>query len=244
MMTAVIHLSRVATVAALLGSTAVVAPVVAQDDQAPSQQAGGDTTSESAAIGGAGTAAENMLLATVNGVEIRQSDVTQVISSLPPQMRQLPPEMILSMAVDQVVTQELFLEAARAQDLANDPEVKSLVEPLIEQLTEQAMVRVWLSRQFNEQVDEARLQEEFAEFQEANSDSDLTFEQARPQLEQAVRREVLADLTVDLSEKADIVFYDASGDPVDPAASADGGATGGMPNGEAAADADAAGSSQ
>lgn len=248
MMTAVIRLSRVALTAgaaALLGSTTLITPTFAQDDQTQSEQAGSEATSPSAGTGQTGAAGDNVLLATVNGVEIRQSDITQVISSLPPQMRQLPPEMVVSMAVDQVVTQELFLEQARSQDLGNDPEVRSLVEPLIEQLTEQAMVQVWLSRQFEEQVDEARLQEEFAEFQEANPDSELTFEQARPQLEQAVRREVLADLTVNLSERADIVFYDASGDPVDPAASAEGGETGGAQDGEAgAADAEAEGSSQ
>ncbi|MEX2375840.1 MAG: hypothetical protein WD942_09705 [Dehalococcoidia bacterium] len=241
MMTVVIQLSRVArvtAVAALLGSTALIAPTVAQDNQAQPEQAESGTTSSTAGTGETGTAGENILLATVNGVEIRQSDVTQVIASLPPQMRQLPPEMVVSMAVDQVVTRELFLEEARSQDLGNDPEVQSLVEPLVEQLTEQAMVQVWLARQFSEGVDETRLQEEFAEFQTANPDSEITFEQARPQLEQAVRREVLADLTVNLSERADIVFYDASGNPVAPADSTE---SGGMQDEDADADSESSG---
>ncbi|HEV7277487.1 MAG TPA: hypothetical protein VGN80_14465 [Devosiaceae bacterium] len=254
MMTSVIPLTRLARaagVAALLAGTAFVAPAIAQDNQTQSEQADTGTTSSPAGTGESGEAGQNVLLATVNGVEIRQSDITQVISSLPPQMRQLPPEMVVSMAVDQVVTQELFLEQARSQDLGNDPEVRSLVEPLIEQLTEQAMVQVWLSRQFEEEVDEARLQEAFSQFEEANPDSEVTFEQARPQLEQAVRRAVLAELTASLSEGADIVFYDASGAPVDPAASAEGGQTGGGQDGNAGAadadanaDADAEGSSQ
>lgn len=221
---------RAAAFAGLIASTALSAPAIAQDDQA-AQQEGQTTQTETEADSSTTTetspaaagAARDIVVATVNGVEIRQSDIQQAITTLPPQMQQLAPEMVVSMAVDQLVTGELLLEQARAENLQDDPQVRRLVEPMIEQLTEQAMIRVWLTRQFDQQLDDTRLQEEFAEFQQANPDSELTLEQARPQLEQAIRQQILDSLTADLRQDAEIIFYDASGDPLESESAAGGG---------------------
>ncbi|WIJ24974.1 hypothetical protein [Devosia sp. RR2S18] len=114
-----------------------------------------------------------------------------------------------------MVTRELILNQAQASGLESDPEVQSLVQTMMEEITEQALVQVWVARQLNQQLTDEQLQSAFASFQEANPDSAVTFEQARPQIEQALRQQLAASLGEQLRQNADVTYFDAAGNPTE-----------------------------
>ncbi|MBE7636549.1 peptidylprolyl isomerase [Sneathiella sp. P13V-1] len=58
-------------------------------------------------------AADDAVVATVNGVEIRESDVTNLYANLPQQYKQVPFEMIKSQLVDQLVSMKIVQKAAK-----------------------------------------------------------------------------------------------------------------------------------
>jgi peptidyl-prolyl cis-trans isomerase C len=69
-------------------------------------------------------ASDDPVVARVNGVELRRSDVLTAQKSLPAQMQQMPIEQIYTPLLDQLVTGALITAAGRKEKLADDPEVK------------------------------------------------------------------------------------------------------------------------
>ncbi|WIJ24965.1 SurA N-terminal domain-containing protein [Devosia sp. RR2S18] len=211
---------------ATLMTGAMALPATAQDaastDSAAQTEAEASATTTDASAGtGAsqagqsGAATSDSVVAEVNGTQITLSDVRNAISTLPPQMQQFPEEMVVSLALDQLVTRELILNQAQASGLESDPEVQSLVQTMMEEITEQALVQVWVARQLNEQITDEQLQSAFASFQETNPDAVVTFEQARPQIEQALRQQLAASLGEQLRRDAEVTYFDAAGNPTE-----------------------------
>lgn len=64
------------------------------------------------------------LVATVNGSEIRQSDLTMMYQELPEQYRQLPREMLFQQLLDQLIVRKLLAAKARDEGLAEAPDVE------------------------------------------------------------------------------------------------------------------------
>ncbi len=122
-----------AVLAAIL--TAGSGPVLAQDDQA----------------------VEDRLVATVNGHEIRQSDVAIAYQRLPQQYQQIPISALFPQLVEQLVTNRLMETAGREMNLQNDEGVKAqirdfeaaaisqayLERKIADQVTEEEIVRVY-----------------------------------------------------------------------------------------------------
>ena len=103
----------------------------------PQQQAAGDVQAP----------AGDQLMATVGEAEIRGGDVLTVIGMLPAPVRAQQPDMLAPIELDQLILRELILQQARGQSLAEDPEVRSLVEQSGVVAEEDAMVQVWLRRE-------------------------------------------------------------------------------------------------
>ncbi len=122
-----------AVLAAIL--TAGSGPVLAQDEQA----------------------VEDRLVATVNGHEIRQSDVAIAYQRLPQQYQQIPISALFPQLVEQLVTNRLMETAGREMNLQNDESVKAqirdfeaaaisqayLERKIADQVTEEEIVRVY-----------------------------------------------------------------------------------------------------
>src|SRR3546814_1340192 len=51
---------------------------------------------------------EDRVVAEVDGEQIRQSEVVEAIQGLPPQVRQMPPQMLMPLVADQLVTGRLI----------------------------------------------------------------------------------------------------------------------------------------
>jgi peptidyl-prolyl cis-trans isomerase C len=113
--------------------------------------------------GAAFAQSDDPLVATVNGKEIRRSEVLEAARSLPPQY-QSQIEQLFPMLVDRMVDFQLLSEAAGAAGLAQDEEVKRRVA----ELQDDVMREVYIQRQIEEQVDDAALRKRYDEFLAAN----------------------------------------------------------------------------
>ena len=184
--------------------------------QSSGQQQAPQQSSQSAGSSG-GTSMDgqaNALVATVGGAEIRGSDVLTVIGMLPPQLQSQSPDMLVPIALEQLIMRELILEKARSQNLAEDPEVVSLVTGSTQAAEKDAMVQVWLDRELAKTVTDEAVQKSYDEAQQGQKDFP-PLEAVRPQIEQHLRRQALEELRTQLREGADIVLYDPTGKPVE-----------------------------
>lgn len=211
----------------------------AQPAQTPSEQAGQGTDQPSAMAEGQqpgqaqGMDAET-LIATVGEERITGADVVATIDALPPQLRQQPPALLIPMAVDSLVTRELILGEARAQNLGEDPEVRSLADASAEIAEEDAMVQVYLQRELASRVTDEAVQGAYdalaQSVQAQGAQGQLPpLEQVRPQIERQLQQQALQGLRSELQGDVAVVFYGPDGQPMQ--AQPAGGQGGGQPMG-------------
>lgn len=210
---------RSTAIAALLGLPLTAGTAFAQQSQGTEQtqqqpsQSGSEQTSPGQTSGSG--QASDAVVATVGSAEILGSDVTTFIGTLPPQLQSQPPQMLLPMALDQLILRELILEDARNQNLADDPEVVALAGPSAQAAEEDAMVQIWLGREMANVVTDEAVQQAYDEAQ-AQGQQDLPeIEEVRPQIEQYLRQQEIQNIGVRLREGAQIVLFDATGRPME-----------------------------
>lgn len=86
-------------------------------------------------------AAADPVVARVNGEEIKRSEVTRMVSQLPPQVQQMPLEMIFPAVVDQLVSSKLVSAAGYKANLAGSPEVKEEIKRAEERAVQRAYIQ-------------------------------------------------------------------------------------------------------
>ncbi|GBQ53075.1 peptidyl-prolyl cis-trans isomerase [Acetobacter indonesiensis NRIC 0313] len=97
----------------------------------------------------------NAVVATVNGEKITVSDVQDALGNMPPQMRQLPPNMIYPMLVNQLADQKAIQLVAHKEGLDKTPEVQKMMA----QASANALQNAWLSKQVTPQLTDAAIQD-------------------------------------------------------------------------------------
>ena len=206
---------------ALLGLPFAAGTAFAQDTGQTQQQTSQDAMQQQPAQTANGTGQtgggqqSDATVATVGDAEIRGSDVMAVIGMLPPQLQQQPPQMLVPMALQQLILRELILQEARGQNLAEDPEVIALVESSSQAAQEDAMVQVWLNRQMANVVTDEAVQQTYEAAQAQGQQELPPIEEVRPQIEQQLRQQAMQDIQMRLREGADIVLYDPTGQPIE-----------------------------
>ncbi len=231
---------RGTALAVVLGAPLALTPALAQDAatgggeqpmNAQQQQPAGEgqTTAEQeqpAATGEAGdqqgtanaqdqqTPNPDALIATVGDAEIRGSDVMTAIGALPPRLRTQQPDLLVPLAVEQLVLRELILDRARQENLAEDPDVRQLVDEAAQLAEEDAMVQVWLQRELDERVTDQAVEQSYAQAQATTQQELPPLDEVRPQIEQTLRQQAIAEISNELRQGAEVTFYDASGSPV------------------------------
>ena len=93
------------------------------------------------------------VVARINGVELRRSDIEQAARSLPPQMQRQPPDKIYMALLDQMIATTLVAQAARKVKFQDDAEVKrhlALVQ-------DQAIAQLYVNRLVEKGVSEQKL---------------------------------------------------------------------------------------
>lgn len=215
--------THLTTTTALVVSLAA-APLFAQEtDTMPeaqsetSQTTSGDNASsgnsDSDMASDGATTGEDMVVVRVGEADIRGSDISQVISILPPQMQQQPPEILVPMAVNQLIARELILRAAMAENLDEDPEVAALVEESRMANEQDAMVQIWLQRELGARVTNSDIQAKYDEIK-ANSEQEIPpLDAVSAQIEQQLRQEAFMNLEEDLRQDVEIVYYGPDGKP-------------------------------
>ncbi len=104
------------------------------------------------------------LLATANGTEIRQSDLTAALDELPPPYNSLPAEQVAPLVLQQLILDQLLLDAARAAETDQSDRFQALLERERERLLRD----VYLEQQINAELTEDRLQAAYDLYVQAN----------------------------------------------------------------------------
>jgi peptidyl-prolyl cis-trans isomerase C len=81
------------------------------------------------------------LVARVNGVEIRLSDVSEAAQALPQEYRGMPPNILLPMLTDQLVDRAAVVAMARKQGFDKDPAVARAIARVVDEALENAIMR-------------------------------------------------------------------------------------------------------
>ncbi len=165
-----IRLAAAATMAAF--SCAAIAPgVMAQTAPAPAATpnpapapapAPAKPPASAAPAGPAAKANADPVVARVGDTEIHLSDVQAALAGVPAQYRQLPPQMLYPMVLDQVVDRTAVAMLARKQGLQNDPAVKAAMDRAAETALENALVSRAVQPQITEAAIRAKYNESYA----------------------------------------------------------------------------------
>tara|TARA_R110002020_G_scaffold18931_16_gene65480 strand:+ start:3772 stop:4617 length:846 start_codon:yes stop_codon:yes gene_type:complete len=218
------------TVAALLSLPIATGAALAQqtqdtgsqDDAATTDKTTGQSATTDQATGQSATASDpssngiqaDSIVATVGDAEIRGSDVLGLIGVLPPQIRSQPPQMLVPLALEQLILRELILEKARSESLAEDPDVVALVERSTQASENDAMVQVWLDREMAKVVTDEAVQTAYDEAKSAGQQDLPPIEQVRPQIEEFLRQQTMQQIRSELRRGADVVLYSPTGQPI------------------------------
>ncbi|MBK8907472.1 MAG: peptidylprolyl isomerase [Rhodospirillales bacterium] len=104
-------------------------------------------------------AADDPVVATVDGEEIRASDVMRSESRLPAQLREAPPTVTLPMLITMSIDQRLLADEARRQGLDQTPEIKDQMRFMEELVLEQALLQKRLEKDLTPSAVKARYDE-------------------------------------------------------------------------------------
>ncbi|WP_119299505.1 peptidylprolyl isomerase [Dongia deserti] len=145
-----------AAIAAILaGSIPLIAPrmspAVAQDTQAPAPE-----TQDPAAPAVTETKPDpNQVVARVNGADVTRQEVLDSAADLPEQIRSQI-DLVFPQLLNRYIGLKLLGDKGRAEDLANDPEVKKLMGEYETQAIRQVYVTRYLNKQVTEEAIKAR----------------------------------------------------------------------------------------
>lgn len=81
------------------------------------------------------------VLAKVDGQDIHLSDVSEALGTLPPEYRQMPPQMLYPKILDQLISQKAVIALAKKQGLDRDPQVVKQMALAQEQALQAAAIR-------------------------------------------------------------------------------------------------------
>ncbi len=115
-----------------------------------------------AASAPATAAPANPVVARVDGQDIRLDDVQDEARRLPEELRNMPPQMLFPLLLDQMITQKAITAAARAANLAQDPEVAARLRRVEEETLQQALITRAVAPLLTEEALRARYQRDIA----------------------------------------------------------------------------------
>lgn len=102
-------------------------------------------------------AADSDVLARMEGKDITRADVNAFMKDLPPQAKALPAAILEPMALDQLINDQLILNAAKAEDIQNSKEYQAREA----QLKEQLMREIYLTDRIGK-VSDGAVREEYS----------------------------------------------------------------------------------
>lgn len=139
-------------------------PPVAEADQAANaveepknpaeaEPAAGEAKSDdksSEAVAAPAVAADDPVVAKVEGTDLHRSEVFAFIQNLPPQMRQVPPEAIFPMALEQVINGKIVDLKVAATDVSTTPAYATRLEDAKKQIARAVYVEGEIEKALSE----------------------------------------------------------------------------------------------
>lgn len=111
-------------------------------------------------------AQEEVVVATVDGEEITQADVTEFIKNVP-QFQQQPIEQVYPLAIEELITGKIIDKRAAKANTEDDPEVARRME-----LAREGVIRtVYLENTLSEQLTDEKLRKAYDEFVASQADN-------------------------------------------------------------------------
>ena len=104
------------------------------------------------------------VIATVDGEEIYLAEALQAIQALPPQVQQMPLDMILPVLAEQLAIGRVIHQRALEEGLQNDPEVQERLA----RAEADIMQDVWMDRQVEARISDEALGEAYDRFVDEN----------------------------------------------------------------------------
>ncbi|MCW5700514.1 MAG: peptidylprolyl isomerase, partial [Rhodospirillales bacterium] len=108
-------------------------------------------------VAGQAVADDDPVVATVNGAEIRASEVMRAESRLPARLRASPPSVTLPALISLIIDQRVMADEARKQGLADSPEVQEQLRFVEDMVLEQVL----LQRHLESRLTDAKIKERY-----------------------------------------------------------------------------------
>lgn len=105
-------------------------------------------------------AAENPVVARIEGLEIRLNELQEEARRLPEELRNMPQGMLLPLLLDQMITQKAIVASARAAGLDREPEVQARIRRAEEEALQQALLTREVAPLLTDEALRARYQRE------------------------------------------------------------------------------------
>lgn len=154
--------------AAAAAAAAILLPAAggALAQQPPASPPGAAQPGPTAGGGGQDPAAPDAqadpVVARVDGTPIRLSDVQEAAQLLPEELRSAPPPMLYPLLIDQLISQQALVNAARAQGLDRDPQVQLRIRRAEEQELQQALISRAIAGEVTEEAVRQRYDRDIA----------------------------------------------------------------------------------
>jgi peptidyl-prolyl cis-trans isomerase C len=107
---------------------------------------------------------EDPIVAKVDSVEIRRSDIVKTLESLPPQVQQMPMQQVYPVLIERMIDSKLIAREARKTKLEQDPDVKRRVADFEDRVLQE----VFLDRSVRAKIDDKAINERYQEFLKSN----------------------------------------------------------------------------
>jgi peptidyl-prolyl cis-trans isomerase C len=152
----------------LLAGTAALAATLFPPAALPAFAQGGAPATPPAATAPAATpqaaapAVADPVVARVDGQDIRLSDVAEAAQGLPSELRNMPPNMIFPMLIDQLIDRRALAIQARRSGLDSQPDVKKAMDGAAERALQNAYISRQLGPQVNDQAVRALYERDIA----------------------------------------------------------------------------------
>lgn len=131
---------------------------------APAAAPAASTPAATAPAASTPAAPADPVVARVNGEELHKSDVTRMVSQLPPQVQQMPIEMIYPAVIDQLISGKLVASAGQKAGLADSPEVKEELK----RAEERAVQRAYIQKEIKARITPEALDKAYQDYLKEN----------------------------------------------------------------------------
>jgi peptidyl-prolyl cis-trans isomerase C len=102
------------------------------------------------------------ILAKVNGQTIRMSELKTAAETLPPQARQMPPQQLYPLLLDQLIDAQALLLQAKKTGLDKDPDVQRTMQMASDRALESSQLNKVVRPQVTDEAVKARYDEQYA----------------------------------------------------------------------------------